>query len=36
MIQYPDEAILEGLRLRCDYIINFTFKVGRDHNTLKD
>jgi len=26
MIHYSDEAILEGLRLRSDYIINFTYK----------
>lgn len=26
MVHYSDEAILEGLRLRSDYIINFTYK----------
>jgi len=26
MIHYSDEAILEGLRLRSDYIINFAYK----------
>jgi RNA polymerase sigma factor (sigma-70 family) len=26
MIHYSDEAILEGLRLRSDYIINFTYR----------
>jgi len=26
MIHYSDEAILEGLRLRSDYIVNFTYK----------
>ena len=26
MIHFSDEAILEGLRLRSDYIINFTYK----------
>ena len=26
MIHYSDEAILEGLRLRSDYIINFIYK----------
>jgi len=26
MIHYSDEAILEGLRLRSDYIINFVYK----------
>ena len=26
MIHYSDEAIIEGLRLRSDYIINFTYK----------
>ncbi len=26
MIHYSDEAILEGLRLRSDFIINFIYK----------